>query len=128
MKFYYAYHTTYHNDTRIGTNISKILVDEEPKAETTVLTWENLEEYYRENGLFCKFNIWNFKKGRKVSFFIDSFFLKKDERDVKEWKEELNISIKTTYREYNPCIADVLKWHDAEKAIAYLNERGLKIN
>ena len=95
MKFYYVYNTTYHNDTRIGTCVSKILVNEVPKAKTTILTWDNLEENYRKN--------------------------------VKEWKEELNIRIETTYKEFSPCIADVLKWHDIENAIAYLNERGLKI-
>ena len=124
MKFYYVYNTTYHNDTRIGTCISKILVNEAPKAKTTILTWDNLEENYRKNGLLYKFNIWNCKKGRRVSFFLDSLIY---EKDVKEWKEELNIRIETTYKEFSPCIADVLKWHDIENAIAYLNERGLKI-
>lgn len=124
MKFYYVYNTTYHNDTRIGTCISKILVNEAPKAKTTILTWDNLEENYRKNGLLYKFNIWNCKKGRRVSFFLDTLFC---EKDVKEWKEELNIRIETTYKEFSPCIADVLKWHDIENAIAYLNERGLKI-
>ena len=124
MKFYYVYNTTYHNDTRIGTCISKILVNEVPKAKTTILTWDNLEENYRKNGLLYKFNIWNCKKGRRVSFFLDTLVY---EKDVKEWKEELNIRIETTYKEFSPCIADVLKWHDIENAIAYLNERGLKI-
>ena len=124
MKFYYVYNTTYHNDTRIGTCISKILVNEVPKAQTTILTWDNLEENYRKNGLLYKFNIWNCKKGRRVSFFLDSLVY---EKDVKEWKEELNIRIETTYKEFSPCIDDVLKWHDIENAIAYLNERGLKI-
>ena len=124
MKFYYVYTTTYHNDTRIGTCIGKILVNEAPKAKTTILTWDNLEENYRKNGLLYKFNIWNCKKGRRVSFFLDTLFC---EKDVKEWKEELNIHIETTYKEFSPCIADVLKWHDIENAIAYLNERGLKI-
>lgn len=124
MKFYYVYNTTYHNDTKIGTCIGKILVNEVPKAKTTILTWNNLEENYRKNGLSYKFNIWNCKKGRRVSFFLDTLFC---EKDVKEWKEELNIRIETTYKEFSPCIADVLKWHDIENAIAYLNERGLKI-
>lgn len=129
MKFYHVYNTTYHNNTCIGTYVSTILTDKEPKTETILLTWDNLEEYYNRNFMFCKFNIWNFKKGRRVSFFTDTFlFAKKDERDVKEWKEELNIRIETTYKEFNPSIAEVLKYYDTEKAIAYLNEKGLKIN
>ena len=86
MKFYYVYTTTYHNDTRIGTCVSKILVNEVPKAKTTILTWDNLEENYRKNGLLYKFNIWNCKKGRRVSFFLETLFY---EKDVKERKEEI---------------------------------------
>lgn len=128
MKFYYVTSSTYHNDTLIGHCGGKALLDEEPQTTTDILTWKNVEEYYNKNGLSCNFNIWHFKKGRVVSFFLDRFFPRKDERDIKEWKEELNIKIVTTYREFSPSIAEVLKWHDAEKAIAYLNERGLKIN
>lgn len=128
MKFYYVTSSTYHNDTLIGHCGCKALLAEEPQTTTDILTWDNIEEYYNKNGMSCKFNIWSFKKGRVVSFFLDRFFPRKNERDVKEWKEELNIKIVTTYREFSPSIAEVLKWHDAEKAIAYLNERGLKIN
>lgn len=128
MKFYYVTSSTYHNDTLIGHCRGKALLAEEPQTTTDILTWDNVEEYYNKDSLSCKFNIWHFKKGRVVSFFLDRFFPRKDERDIKEWKEELNIKIVTTYREFNPSIAEVLKWHDAEKAIAYLNERGLKIN
>ena len=77
MKFYYCYHTTYHNGTRIGCIVGKKLTDEEPKAETVQVTWDNLSEMYHRFGVWCKFNIWNFKKGRVVSFFTDSFFPKK---------------------------------------------------
>jgi hypothetical protein len=129
MKFYYRYATTYHNNTCIGCKVGKMLTDINPIAETIHITWDNLNEMYQKLGIDCKFNIWNFKKGRRVSFFIDSFFPKKDEKDVKEWKHpDLNIRIEFTYKEYSPSIAEVLKWYDIEKAIIYLNERGLKIN
>lgn len=129
MKFYYRYVDTYHNNTHIGCELGKILTDIEPTTETFNITWDNLNEMYQKLGINCKFNIWHFKKGRRVSFFTDGFFLSKDERDVKEWKHpDLNIKIEISYSEYNPSIAEVLKWYDAEKAIAYLNEKGLKIN
>lgn len=129
MKFYYRYVDTYHNNTLIGCELGKILTDIEPTTETINITWDNLDEMYQKFGINCHFNIWNFKKGRRVSFLNDGFFLSKDERDVKEWKHpDLNIKIEISYREYNPSIAEVLKWYDAEKAIAYLNEKGLKIN
>ena len=127
MKFYYVYYTTYHNGTCIGTDVGKILTDEEPKEEAIELTWQTLNDWYKKNGVFCMFNIWHFNKGRRVSFFHEGLFPKKNERDIKEWKEELNIKIKVTYKEFCPCIAEVLKWHESEKAIIYLNEKGLKI-
>lgn len=125
MKFYYRYVATYHNDTRIGCSIGKVLTDEEPQPETHFLNWGSLEEMYKAFGMACKFNIWNCKKGRRVSFFTDSFFPKKDEWDVKEWKHPaLNIRLEVSYREFTPSISEVLKWHDAEQAINYLLEIG----
>lgn len=127
MKFYYRYVATYHNETLIGTNVGTMLTAEEPTAEVINLTWDNLQKYYSEDGLSYKFNIWNFKRGRRVSFFLEKVFLKKDERDIKEWKEDLNIQIKITYREYTPTIAEVLNWHEMEKVAIYLKEKGIKI-
>ena len=53
----------------------------------------------------------------------------KNHRDVKEWKEkEIDIEIKYEYKEVDHVsINDVLKWSNIEKAIQYLNERGLTI-
>lgn len=127
MKFYYRYVATYHNGTLIGTNVGRMLTAKEPTAEVINLTWDNLQKYYSEDGLSYKFNIWNFKRGRRVSFFLEKLFLKKDERDVKEWKEDLNIQIKITYKEYTPTIAEVLNWHEMEKVALYLKEKGIKI-
>lgn len=128
MKFYRSYATTYHHGKKIGTISSKMLTDEKVEPETYNVTWDNIEEIYQKLGLECKFNIWNFKKGRRVSFFIDNIIPRKHERDIKEWKEKnLDITIEITYSEWNPTIAEVLNWHDTEKAITYLNEKGLKI-
>ena len=129
MKFYYSYATTYHHGKEIGTIVGKMLTDKEVSTEVYNITWENIETMYQQLGLECKFNVWNFKKGRRVSFFTENFIPRKYERDVKEWKEkDLNITVEITYKEWKPSIAEVLKWHDTEKAIIYLNERGLKIN
>ena len=125
MKFYYCYHTTYHNGTRIGCIVGQKLTNEEPKAETVQVTWDNLNEMYRRFGVWCEFNIWNLKKGRVVSFLTDSFFPKKDEKDVKEWKtSDLGIVLEVTYREFSPPISEILKWYDADAAMVYLRERG----
>ncbi len=129
MKFYNVFVTTYHNGIEIGTTMGRTLTDKEVNTESYTLTWDNLDKMYKKFGFECKFNIWKFKKGRRVSFFTNGIIPHKHERDVKEWKNKnLDIVIKVTYKERKASIDEMLKWHDAEKAIAYLNEKGLKIN
>lgn len=132
LKFYQAYATTYHNNIKIGSRklIGRYLVEENTlKNYTDVLTWGNLEEKYHNNGLTYNFNIWNFKKGRRISFFGGVKLSDKNTWDVKEWKEkELNIKIEYEYEEADKYITiNDLRWIDIKKAIQYLNERGLSI-
>ena len=47
-----------------------------PKEEVFTITWENLSQMYKDLNLLCDFNIWNFKKGRRVSFFDGKLFNK----------------------------------------------------
>lgn len=123
MKYYTSYAETYHNGQLIGTqNGGYCLTENElPKEETFVLTWENLSEMYHELNLMCDFNIWNFKKGRLVSFF-DGRLFDKNTWDVKEWKEELNIEVKVYHIERNATLED-LKHFDVVKVKKYLDER-----
>lgn len=129
MKFYDHYTITYHNGVEVATTAcGTLLTDEAPENRTDELTWDNLDEYYYHNGIALPFNVWRLKKGRLVSFFDGSFF-NKDKRDIKEWKTPLNITVKHRYVEKLGVSIDyVLKWYDADKAIQYLNERGLKIS
>lgn len=128
MKFYYCYYTIYHNGTRINSRHGKCLYDTKPFDKTIPITWRNLNEIYQSLDFLPNFIILNMKKGRVISFFHDKLFPAGNFRDVKEWKHpNLNILLKITYAEYTPSIAEVLKWHDQEKAIAYLRERGLNI-
>lgn len=127
MKFYRCRYTTYHNGTRIGCIVGTKLTNEEPKEETVQITWDNLSEMYHRFSAWCEFNVWNLKKGRVISFFTDSLFPKKDERDVKEWKtSDLGIVLEVAYEEFSPPISEVLEWHDGDAAMAYLRERGWK--
>ena len=129
LKFYSITYKTYNNGTYIGTNYGKTLAEEsEVKDDIVLINWDNLSEMYHKFSLAVPFNIWNFKKGRLVSFFVGNPF-KKDFRDIKEWKTKLDIMVKVEYKDISSSmsIEDVLKWHDAEKAIQYLNERNLKI-
>ena len=129
LKFYSVSYTTYHNGTFIAAEHGRTICDEsEIKAFSEEITWDNLTEILQKYGCSLPFNVWKFKKGRRVSFFSGNPF-KKDFRDIKEWKSPLNLTIKVQYKDISNVmsIQDVLNWHDAEKAIQYLNERGLKI-
>lgn len=129
LKFYSIAYKTYNNGTYIDTHYATTLKEEsETKNDLVFINWDNLSEMYHKYNLSLPFNIRNFKKGRLVSFFVDNPF-KKNFRDVKEWKTKLDITVKIEYTDVSNSmsIEDVLKWHDAEKAIQYLNERNLKI-
>jgi hypothetical protein len=130
LKFYSIAYKTYHNDTYIDTHYGKTLAEEGTvKDEIIQIDWDNLSEMYQKYSLALPFNIWNFKKGRLVSFFVGNPF-KKDFRDIREWKTKyLDVDIHIEYTDVSSSISieDVLKWHDAEKAIQYLNERNLKL-
>ena len=129
LKFYSIAYKTYNNGTYIDTHYATTLKEEsEIKNDLVFINWDNLSEMYHKYNLSLPFNIWNFKKGRLVSFFVDNPF-KKNFRDVKEWNTSLDITVKIDYIDVSNSmsIEDVLKWHDAEKAIQYLNERNLKI-
>ena len=129
LKFYAVHYKTYNNGTYIDTHYAETLKEEGTvKNETIQINWNNLSEMYHKYNLALPFNVWNFKKGRRVSFFVGNPF-KKDFRDIKEWKTRLNITLEIEYIDISnsKSIEEVLKWHDAEKAIQYLNERNLKI-
>lgn len=129
LKFYNCYATTYCDGKEVGTKYCGTCVEEEGKVQNHMekLTWENITEKYQKEGLCYKLTILNLKKGRKILFLND--FGEKGFRSIKEWKQkELNIEIEYEYREDKfVSINDVLKLHNVEKAIQYLNERGLTI-
>ena len=124
MKYYRCCAETYHNGKLIGAkNFGGRLTEKElPAKEKFILTWENLSEMYNKLDLLCDFNVWNFKKGRRVSFFGFRLF-DKNTWDIKEWKEELNVEVKVYYLERNATVED-LKYFDAVQVKKYLDERG----
>ena len=124
MKYYRCCAETYHNGKLIGAkNFGGRLTEKElPAKEKFILTWENLSEMYNKLDLLCDFNVWNFKKGRRVSFLGYRLF-DKSTWDIKEWKEELNVEVKVYYLERNATVED-LKYFDAVQVKKYLDERG----
>ena len=126
FNFYRYYTITYHNGEEIKTKMcGEILTDTAPENFTEELTWDNLKEKYSDHGLCYPFNIWNLKRGRRVSFF--NSIGERYAKDIKEWKEPLNISVKHEYVLFNPTINYVLNYFNGEKAIQYLVERGLTV-
>ena len=103
MEFYKVFYTTYHNNKKINQKVGKILSEKKPNDYTIFFTWSNLDNLIETYGLITGFNVWNCKKGRRISFFTKKLFLSKDERDIKEWKEkEINIKLKVEYVPYIP--------------------------
>lgn len=129
IKFYHIIATTYHNNTDIGSHYYSIATDKELLPKEVKLTWDNISEFYEFNGPYCKFNIWNFKKGRLVSFFSNKLFpIRGDFADVKEWKhKDLNITISYEYKEYVPTLNEVFDWHDTNTAIQWLKEHEIEL-
>lgn len=121
MKFYDEYYTTYYNGEKVDAYVNMVCADEIPEDRTIKITWDNLNKVYRELGCILPFNVWNFKRGRRISFWHDY-------KDIKETKQPiLNMEVKVTTKECNPSIQEILKYHDGEKAIKYLVERGMSV-
>ena len=123
LKYYIVCYSTLHNGQVINNNIGHVILDETTTTETQhiPITWENLNTIYNEYGLSCAFNIWNCRKGRKIEFFSWR-------SAIKEWKTtNPNLELRISYTPYNASIEEILKYHDGNKAIQYLVERGLKV-
>ena len=128
MDFYKCKTTTIHQGHKIRTNNSICLLDAKPENKKVMVNWDNLNEIFSSFGLMVSFSFFNFKKGRRVTFYAESFA--KWAWDVKEWKHpNLDIDVKVEYENINNSMSinDILNWHDAEKAIQYLKEKGLTL-
>lgn len=90
-----------------------------PGTDVIKINWDNAEEEIQKLGLCLPFGITKRRKGLKLFFWNNLFF------NVKQWKEDLNIEITTTWKEYQPSIKMLMNFYDSDKAIQYLAERGL---
>lgn len=90
-----------------------------PDADVININWDSAEREIYKLGLCLPFGITKRRKGLKL-FFWDNLFT-----SVKQWKEDLDIEIKTTWKEYQPSIKMLMNFYDSDKAIQYLVERGL---
>lgn len=128
MDFYNVIYKTYNNGQLVNgyySSVEKILLDKIPQDKEIKFTWDNLNELYEKYGIQMPTNLWNCKRGRMITFIGTG----KDTKRVREWKNELNLTLKIEYVNISHCmsITDVLNWHESEKAIKYLKEKGLEI-
>ena len=126
LHYYRILFTTYNNGVKVDYTYGHVIADEsEVKEKTIPITWENLEEIYHNYGLSLPFNIWNFKRGRVISFFKGSF-TDKNRHDIKEWKTPtLDMKLVVTYEVWRCSLNNILNYWDSEKTIQYLRERNL---
>lgn len=127
MKYYTVYYEVWNKGHLVNKDYSFILADKEPTNKEVRLTWDNVLEIYQMYALVLGFNIWNAKKGLVVSFFTDKFFPEPYEKSIKQWKESLDITFKIKYKEETPTLERIIKYHDGDKAIQYLKDRGITL-
>lgn len=89
-----------------------------PDTDVIKINWDNAEEEIQKLDIWLPFGITKRRKGLKL-FFWNYLFT-----NVKQWKEDLDIEIKTSWREYKPTIKEIMDFKDSNKAIQYLVERG----
>lgn len=95
------------------------ICENHPDTDVININWDDAEEEIQKLCIWLPFGITKRRKGLKLFFWDDMF------TNVKQWKEDLNIEIKTTWREYKPTIKEIMNFKDSDKAIQYLVERGL---
>ena len=95
------------------------ICEDHPDTGIININWDNAEEEICKLDVWLPFGITKRRKGLKLFFWDDLF------TNVKQWKEDLDIEIKTSWREYKPKIKEIIDFHDSDKAIQYLVERGL---
>lgn len=125
LKFYCIHYATYYKGKEVAHRIAHCLCDESKVDNWRVkVTWDNLAELQKQIGdLSFGFTIWNFKRGRQLSF-PDSW----PWQEPKEWKHtDPQVEIDCRWSERKVSIQDVMEWHDSEKAMQYLAERNLRI-
>lgn len=88
-----------------------------PDTKSIKADWNNILDVYEKIGLYLPYGLSKTRKGLK--FYYHDYF------SIKQWKEDLDIEIKTTWIEYKPTINELLNFYDSDRAIQYLVERGL---
>ena len=101
-----------------------LFTEEQAQNKNIKITWENLDKVYSKWGLILPFNYFQFKKGRRISFFNGSLF-NKNNWDIKEWKQkELDIVLKIQYEKEKITLRE-LQNYDIELVNQFLKDKKL---
>ena len=93
------------------------ICESHPYTDVIKINWDNAEEEIQKHDIWLPFGITKRRKGLKLFFWDDLF------TSVKQWKEDLDIEIKTSWIEYKPTIKEIMDFKDSDKAIQYLVEK-----
>ena len=101
-----------------------VLLEKPPGNEEIKISWENLETAVPKKFLYAHdIKVHHHRKGRTLIYYpSDKFFGK----IIKENKEELSMTMVHQYRKAEISLKEILEYHDGEKVIKHLQERGLK--
>ena len=122
LKYYHIYATIYRDDIKMVKKYCGNIITDTPYNNIDIITWDNLTEKYYSNGIHYNFNYYNTRKGRIINFWDWSPF-KKITRDIKEWKEPLNIKVVYESIECKPSMDVLMNWHDSNIVLQYIKER-----
>lgn len=101
-----------------------VLLEKPLESEEIKISWENLETAVPKEFLYAHdIKVHHHRKGRTLIYYpSDKFFGK----IIKENKEELSMTMVYQYRKAEISLKEILEYHEGEKVIKYLQERGLK--
>lgn len=121
LKYYRVCFEAFVNGKKYHTYATSSIYEESDAVDTVFeLTWENLEQFYKQFPAILCVNVRKTKKGRIVSP-ADTIFLRR-----KEWKHpSLGITLKMSYYPQPCSINDILEYRDGEQAMRYMKERDM---
>ena len=123
MKAFYRFITIFYNGEYLcdrRTNLQ--LADKIPEKSEQHGSWDLLE-WAHHNNLTRDIAVETNRKGSRRFGHYDDFIPIATEKK----NPEIDIVIVNEYDEAHPSIQQILEYHDGEKAIKYLTERGLTV-
>lgn len=118
MKMYRVYCEITINDYSKKTSWETLL-ENAPEKEIIKGSWDNVEDF-----VGFDVSLHKAKKGYVLRFFWDNYW--GEGTTFKQWKTNITITKTYTYKEITPSIKEILSYHDGEKAMQYLLERGIQ--